>query len=306
MTMNVFYYPIFAFWFLLSLFPLRLLYLVSDLLFFPLYYLVRYRRKTVRKNLISSFPEKTEAEVQSIEKKFYSFFCDYVVETIKEMSISEKQMRRRMTFSGTDELIADMERKGARFTFIYLGHYCNWEWIASMPYWFPEGVNCGQIYHPLYNKAFNELFLKLRGRHGAQNIAMKETLRRIIEMKRNGKHNVIGFISDQAPKWNSIHHFTPFLNHETPVFTGTEKIGQQVNAIIYFADVSRPKRGYYHCHLYRLAEDVKTMKEFELTDLYMQHLEKMIRREPQYWLWSHNRWKRTREEWERRTKNNEN
>ena len=298
--MNILYHLAFAFWYACSLLPLRFLYVVSDMLYYPLYYVVRYRRRVVRKNLTESFPEKTTAEIIRIEKQFYAFFCDYVVETLKQFSMSEKQMRRRMTFSGTDDIIRDMEREGKHFTFIYLGHYCNWEWIASMPYWFPEKTLCGQIYHPLYNKAFDRLFLKLRSQYGAICIPMKETLRKIIEMRRQGEQVVIGFISDQAPKWNSIHHFTPFLHHETPVFIGTEKIGRKMDAVIYFAEVTRPRRGYYHCHLYRMVDDIGAVSEYEVTDIYMQHLEQMIRREPQFWLWSHNRWKRTKAEWERR------
>lgn len=298
--MNIVYHLVFAFWYVCSLLPFRVLYALSDALFYPLYYVVRYRRRVVRRNLVESFPEKTEEEIVHIEKQFYSFFCDYIVETLKQLSLSEKEMRRRMTFSGTDDLIRDMEREDKHYTFIYLGHYCNWEWIASMPYWFPKGTVCGQIYHPLYNKAFDRLFLEMRSRYGAQCIPMKETLRKILEMRRRSNHVVVGFISDQAPKWNSIHHFTPFLHHDTPVFIGTEKLGRKLDAVIYFADVTRPRRGYYHCHLYRMVDDVEAVPEYQVTDVYMQHLEQMIRRAPQYWLWSHNRWKRTRAEWEQR------
>ena len=298
--MNIVYHLVFAFWYVCSLLPFRVLYALSDALFYPLYYVVRYRRRVVRRNLVESFPEKTEEEIVHIEKQFYSFFCDYIVETLKQLSLSEKEIRRRMTFSGTDDLIRDMEREDKHYTFIYLGHYCNWEWIASMPYWFPKGTVCGQIYHPLYNKAFDRLFLEMRSRYGAQCIPMKETLRKILEMRRRSNHVVVGFISDQAPKWNSIHHFTPFLHHDTPVFIGTEKLGRKLDAVIYFADVTRPHRGYYHCHLYRMVDDVEAVPEYQVTDVYMQHLEQMIRRAPQYWLWSHNRWKRTRAEWEQR------
>ena len=298
--MNIVYHLVFAFWYVCSLLPFRVLYALSDALFYPLYYVVRYRRRVVRRNLVESFPEKTEEEIVHIEKQFYSFFCDYIVETLKQLSLSEKEIRRRMTFSGTDDLIRDMEREDKHYTFIYLGHYCNWEWIASMPYWFPKDTVCGQIYYPLYNKAFDRLFLEMRSRYGAQCIPMKETLRKILEMRRRSNHVVVGFISDQAPKWNSIHHFTPFLHHDTPVFIGTEKLGRKLDAVIYFADVTRPRRGYYHCHLYRMVDNVEAVPEYQVTDVYMQHLEQMIRRAPQYWLWSHNRWKRTRAEWEQR------
>ncbi len=298
--MRLLYYLFYAGWYLLSLLPFWLLYIISDGMYYLLYHVARYRRRVVRENLVSSFPEKPPAEIVRIEKKFYAFFCDCVVETIKQFSMPEAEMKRRMTFTGIDGLQRDMRGQGAGFVFIYLGHYCNWEWIASMASAFDKDIVCGQIYHPLYNKAFDRLFLGLRSRYGGMCIPMKETLCRIIEWKREKLNVVIGFISDQAPKWNSIHHFTSFLNHDTPVFTGTEKIGRQVNALIYFADVTRPRRGYYNCRLYRMVDDVKALREFEVTDIYMRNLENMIRRAPEYWLWSHNRWKRTRQKWEQR------
>lgn len=295
--MKVVYYPVYAIWFLMSLLPLRILYLLSDLLYYPLFYVVRYRRKIVRKNLIHSFPDKPLSELIQIEKQFYAFFCDCIVETIKQFTLSEKGMKRRMTFSGLDEMIHVLNEEKRNFVFIYLGHYCNWEWIASLKLWVSSDIQCGQIYHPLYNKAFDKLFLRVRSQYGGICIPMKETLRHIIELKRNRQKAIIGFISDQSPKWSSIHHFTPFLHQDTPVFTGTEKIGRQVNAAIFFADVTRPKRGYYHCHFYRLTDKIDELPEYQTTDLYMQQLEQMICRAPQYWLWTHNRWKRTKEEW---------
>lgn len=300
--MKIIYYIVFAFWYLLSLLPLRALYFISDLLYYPLYYVVRYRRKVVRKNLTASFPEKTKEEITRIEKKFYAWFCDYVVETIKQFTMSEAEMKRRMTFSGVDDIAAAMEKEGKNFCFVYLGHYCNWEWIASLPYWCPDDVKCGQIYHPLRNKDFDRLFLDLRSRYGGVCIPMKETLRKIIEMRRDKQKAIIGFISDQTPKWNSIHHWCDFFHRETPVFIGTEKIGKQVDALIYFAHVSRPKRGYYHCDFQPMTHQAKEVPDYELTDEFTRLLEKMITEVPYYWLWTHKRWKRTKEEWIKRQK----
>ena len=298
--MKLVYYLVFALWYLLSLLPLRLLYVFSDILYYPLYYCFRYRRKVVRENLANSFPGETEEEIIETEKKFYHFLCDYMVETIKLFTMSKKEMRRRMTFGGVREIVRKMEEENKTFCFVYLGHYCNWEWIASLPYWCPEDVLCGQIYHPLYNKAMDKLFLRLRNHFGGECIAMKETLRRIIELKRAKQKTIIGFISDQAPKWNSIHHWTSFFHRETPVFIGTERIGKQVDALIYYADVKRTKRGYYHCEFKQLATDAKEVPDYELTDKYTRLLEEMITNYPEFWLWSHKRWKRTKEEWIRR------
>lgn len=298
--MKITYYIVYALWYLLSLLPLGFLYFVSDLLFFPIYYLARYRRKIVRKNLTGSFPEKDLKEIVRIEKRFYHFFCDYIVETLKLFSMSKEQMKRRMVFKGVDHIVDAMEKEDKNFCFVYLGHYCNWEWIASLPYWCPDDVKCGQIYHPLYNKAFDRLFLRLRNQFGGECIAMKETLRRIIELKRAKQKCIIGFISDQAPKWNSIHHWCDFLHRETPVFIGTERIGKQVDALIYYADVRRTRRGYYVCEFKPLTHHAKEVPDYELTDRFTHLLEEMIKERPDYWLWSHKRWKRTKEEWIRR------
>jgi KDO2-lipid IV(A) lauroyltransferase len=298
--MNITYYILFGFWYLISLLPLCVLYFISDLLFYPLYYLIKYRRRVVRDNLTQSFPEKDEAEIVRIEKQFYHFFCDYVVETIKLLSIPRKELTKRMTMGGTEEIARKLKEENKTFCFIYLGHYCNWEWMASLQNWVPDDILCAQIYHPLYNKAFNQLFLHLRNQFGGESIGMKETLRRIIELKREKQKTIIGFISDQAPKWNSIHHWTNFLNRETPVFIGTERIGKQVDALIYYADIKRIKRGYYHCEFKQLVSNVQELPDYEVTDIYTRQLEQMIKEVPQYWLWTHKRWKRTKEEWIRR------
>ena len=226
------YYLVNGFWWLFSLLPLKLLYVLSDCIYYLLYYCIRYRRKVVRKNLVNSFPQKTEKEIIKIEKGFYAWFCDYVVETIKVRSFSEEEMQRRMTFEGLEAIYDDMEKNGQTFCFAYLGHYCNWEWVASLPLWTGDKLKCAQIYHPLENEAFNKMFVDVRGRFGAENITMAETLRRIIQLKREKTKTIIGFIADQTPVWHSIHLWMDFLNQETPVFTGTERIAKQVNACI--------------------------------------------------------------------------
>lgn len=298
--MKIFYFLILCFWYPLSLLPLRVLYFLSDLLYYPLYYCIRYRRSIVRRNLTGSFPEKESKEIVRIEKEFYQFFCDYVVETIKLLTLSKKHLMKRMTFEGIDTIIQDMEKHDKDLCFVYLGHYGNWEWIASLAYWTPQPILCAQIYHPLRNKAFDRLFLNLRNQFGGECIPMKVTLRRIIELKKARQKTIIGFISDQLPKWSSIHHFTPFLHRETAVFTGTEQMGKKLGALIYYAEVTRPQRGTYHCTFKKLVENPTAMQDFEITDKYTMLLEEMIRKEPYLWLWSHDRWKRTKEEYERR------
>lgn len=295
--MKFVYHILFFLLYLLSLLPMRLLYLLSDGLFFPLFHIVKYRRKVVEKQLDECFPEKSMQERRAIERQFYHFFCDYLVEVIKLFSISKKEMMRRMKFVGIEQVRKELKDK--KFCFLYLGHYCNWEYIASLSYWLPE-IHCGQIYHRIYNQAFDELFLKLRGQFGGESILMKDTLRRILTLRNQEKKVMIGFIADQLPKWENMHHWTTFLNHDTSFFIGAERIAKQVDAALYYVDVERVKRGYYQVRFRLMTLHPKEFPDYELTDQYARLLEESIRRQPAYWLWTHKRWKRTKEEWLKR------
>lgn len=294
---NILYAIIFIIWYLLSLLPLKVLYALSDGLFYLVYHIVKYRRPLVRKNLTDSFPEKSETEIVKIEKDFYSWFCDYIVETLKLFTMSKKQMRRRMIFHNTEEVERQVE--AGKSCAVYLGHYGNWEWISSLPLWLSDKATCLQIYHILENKAINDLFLYVRGRMGANSVSMADTMKDIIKRKREGQTMVIGFIADQVPLWNSIHYWTDFLHHDTPVFTGTERIAQHQDMAVFYLDVRRPRRGYYEATFRLITDKPKEAEKFSITETYMNLLEATIKRTPQYWLWSHNRWKRTHEEYNR-------
>ena len=291
------YWAVYGFGHLVSLLPFWLLYLLSDVLYFFVYHVVRYRRDVARENIAGSFPEKPQKELRGIERKFYHFFCDYVFETLKLMTVSRKSMAKRITFKGLEQLEDAFHKEGHPFVFIYLGHYCNWEWIASMSWFVSPSIHCAQIYHPIYNKAVDRFFLELRGRFGGESIPMRATLRRIVQLKREQRPTMIGFISDQLPKWESMHFFVPFLHRETAVFTGAEQIGRQVGAAYFFGEMSRPRRGYYECTFRRMETPSTPVTDYDMTALFMQYVERMIRKAPQYWLWTHKRWKRTKEEW---------
>lgn len=292
------YYIGYAIWHTLSLLPLRVLYVLSDLLYVLVSRIVRYRHRVIWNNLKTSFPEKADQEIRRIERDFYHYFCDYLVETIKLMTISEKQLRKRMTFTGIDQInrVLDSGQSCA----LYLGHVGNWEWITSMPLWTIPNVQCAQIYHPLENPSADKLFLKVRERFGAKCIAMNDTLREVVRYRREGQTICVGYISDQKPHWVNIHHWVDFLNHDTPVLTGTERILRSTGHAVFYADITRKRRGYYNCDFQLITLDPKSTKEWELTDSYFSALEQTIRRDPAIWLWSHDRWKRTREEFNRR------
>lgn len=291
--MKVVYYLLLALFHLLSLLPLWIHYLLSDGLFLILYYVVRYRQKVVRSNLESSFPNKTQQELRQTERDFYRWFCDYLVESVKLLTISRRQLCKRMVFKGTEPIDQCVEK--GQSVAVYLGHYCNWEWITSLPLWLSPKALCGQIYHPIENKEFDRLFLRLRQRQGAVCIPMAETLRRIFDYQQTGRPVVIGYISDQVPYWQNIHHWCDFLSHDTPVLTGTERIVRKLGHAVFYADVQRIRRGYYETEFKLITLNPDTLPEYGITDAYFKLLEETIRRAPAYWLWSHNRWKRTRE-----------
>ena len=288
------YYLIYGLCYIVSLLPLRVLYLLSDFFFLIVFHLVKYRRRLVAKHLADSFPEKTEAERECVERDFYHWFCDYLVESIKLISMSERQMKRRLVFKGTD--VVDQVVAEGQSCAVYLGHYGNWEWVTSLPLWVTPKAQCGQIYHAIENPQFDRLFLRLRQRFGAVCIPMAETLRRIIKYRQEGRPVVIGYIGDQVPFWNNIHHWCQFLNHDTPVLTGTERLTRQTGHAAFYLDVRRISRGYYEAEFQLISREPKKMAEYELTDEYFRRLEASIRRDPACYLWTHNRWKRTREE----------
>ncbi len=292
---NLTYYLSFALWFIISLLPLWVFYRLSDGLYYLVYHVVRYRRRVVYANLRSSFPEKSEAEIERIAKDFYSFFCDYIVETLKLFSMGEKNIRKRMKFEGLNQVKEDFAN--GRSVSVYLGHYCNWEWISSLGLHLDE--QCGQIYHPLENATLDRLFLYMRGRFKAQSIKMDDTFLTILKWKKEGRKNIVGYIADQVPGYNNIHYWADFLHHDTPVFTGAERISKIMDTAVYYIDVERPRRGYYVARFIKIADSLNEHPVFFATEQYFRLLEKNIQRAPQYWLWSHKRWKRTREEFNR-------
>lgn len=300
---NIAFWAVYGTWHALSLLPLWLHYLFSDVLFVLVAYVFRYRHRVIWKNLRNSYPDKSEKDLKTLQRQFYRHVCDLVAETVKYTTISDKNIMRRMTFKGSEQ-VAEILNSGQSVALL-LGHYGNWEWVTSLVLWLRplvHDVAMGQIYHPLENEVFDRVVLKARGRMGSDSVPKKETLRWILSSKRDGRPSILGYINDQVPTWHNIHHWLTFLNQETPVFTGIERIVHSQNQAAVYIDVKRVGRGRYQCEYKVITRDPSTMGEFELTDTYFKLMEQTINRAPQYWLWSHNRWKRTREEFDRRFK----
>lgn len=284
---------LYGFVWLLSLLPFFLIYRLSDLCFFILYYVVGYRKKVTRRNLHHSFPEKDEAELRKIERRFYHYFCDYIFETIKLATMTRRTMMRRMKFSGMQHIYGPLER--GHNVALYLAHYCNWEWVTGIMLHLPQTIYGGQVYHVLQSKVMDRLMLTLRSRMGTINIPMHELLRRIIKVRKEGQQLVLGFISDQGPEMFNIHYWTTFLHQETAIIDGTETVARKCDFACVYLDIRRIRRGHYAVEVLPLEENPASTPEFTVTEQYARALERNIQRQPEFWLWTHNRWKRTRQ-----------
>lgn len=271
--------------------PFGILYALSDFIFIILYYIIGYRKQTVRKNLIESFPEKDEKELHHIERQFYRNFADYIIETLKLLHISDEQMRKRMTFSGV-EIIDEALAKGQPVV-CYFAHIGNWEWAPSITLWShlkagKEAMFC-QIYRPLRNEWFDSLMLRIRGRFGAVSLPKKRSFLDLLRYRKEGMPTVTGFMSDQKPSHGDTIHVVNFLNHPTAIITGTETVCKRLGALPVYWRMTKPSRGHYHIDVIKMEADINV--DFALTDLYAKLLEENIQENPATWLWSHKRWK---------------
>lgn len=296
------YNIIYGIFYLVSKLPYRALYVISDIANLVLYHIVRYRRDIVRRNITSAFPEKSLEECISIERGFYKWFCYYFVETVKLMSVSRQELLSRIEFRGIDKIEECFDR-GQTCAGI-LGHYGNWELLSATGLVIkkhPEAV-IGLIYHPLRSQLFDRLFINMRQSMGGVCVPKKDILRYLVSFRSQNLMNLFGYIADQAPRYRNIHLWLPFLNHDTPVFTGAERIMRKMNNAVFYIDVERPERGKYIYTFKLMTDKPGEMPEFEITKKFFVMLEQTIRREPRFYLWSHNRWKRTREEFDKEFK----
>ena len=271
----------------ISILPFSLFYFLSDLLYLLIYKVVGYRRKVVYENLKNSFPEKSQKELKEIEKKFFQYLCDLVLETLKTLTISKKEALRRCAFNENAIAIFKQLNDEKKSCILVMGHFGNWEWAGSS-FSLLNSQQLYVIYHPLSNKYFDKLMYNMRSRFGTKLYAMKDTMR---EMIRNRHEiNATAFIADQTPSPEGA-YWTTFLNQDTPVFWGTEKIAQKLNYPVLYATVNRKKRGYYEVNVEYLVKNPKDTNEGEISELHTRKLEKDIMAQPEIWLWSHRRWK---------------
>ena len=272
-----------------ALLPMRILYILSDILYFLIYYVIGYRIKVVRKNLSDSFPEKTDIELRRLERRFYHHFADYIVETIKLAHISLSELQHR-GFIVNPEVLNDLLDKGHSCCMLLMGHYGNWEWLSGSTTRLKD-CRMYQIYRPLNNQAIDKLFIYLRTKFGSFGIKKNDTLRDIIALKREGIRSLVIFLADQTPSPSNLHYWTTWLNQDTPMLTGPERIARKLNIPVIYLDVRQLRRGYYDATLHIISENPKDTPEFWITEQYARMMERSILRDPAYYLWTHKRWK---------------
>lgn len=284
--MKIKYFPFYG----LSMLPMSMLYAFSDFIFYIVYYLLKYRRNVVSDNLRRSFPHKNELEIQHIEKSFYKHFCDIIFETIKGLTISSKEIEKRIQFKNLDLIEKYFnERKNI---VMYAAHQGNWEWLSFLQLYVPyQGLT---VYKPLSNKYFNELMKLIRERFGAICIETNKSYRTILEFIQNDQLTLTAVIGDQCPAKDSAKCWLNFLNQETAFFKGAERIVERTSQIALFPAFTRKQRGVYELEFKPIYEQQDTEISSYIIEEYAKALEEAIINSPEMWLWSHKRWKLTK------------
>ena len=296
MKSKLIYWLVYGGMWLFSALPFRVLYVLSDFNYLLMYHVGRYRRKVVRENLEKSFPEKTEAERLQIERKFYRYLSDYMLEDLKLLHMSAEDLCQRMIYKNTEQYLELTEKYGG--IIVMIPHYANYEWLIGMGSVMKPGDVPVQVYKPLKDKYLNELFKQIRSRFGGYNIPKHSTAREIIKLKREGKNMVVGLITDQWPSGDR--YWTTFMGQETAFLNGAERIAKIMNFPVFYCELTKTRRGYCEAEFKLMTEAPKETVEGEITDMFAHKLEQTIRREPAYWLWSHKRWKFTKKECEQK------
>ncbi|MFD2828399.1 lysophospholipid acyltransferase family protein [Leeuwenhoekiella polynyae] len=272
---------------LISKLPFWLFYKVSDAVFVLAYHIVGYRRKTVTKNLKLAFPEKEASEIMKIEKQFYRHMCDMFLEMIKSISISAEELQKRFQFD--DLTIIEKLAKEQRSSLIVMGHYASYEWLTALQFYFDHSGY--GIYKRIKNPYFDKLIHDIREKWNSKLLANKEATFIIRKQQRAGKMATYAFIADQSPKTRRNQYCTNFLGQNVPFFTGVERLAKSENMPVLYLAVDKVKRGFYKASFKVITEEPNSVPDYNITDAFAEHLENQIYKAPQYYLWTHKRFK---------------
>ena len=265
----------------------RLIYLFSDCLYLILYHVISYRKKLVRKNLALALPEKTFLERKIIEKKYYKHLSDLFLESFKSLNISEVDIKKRYRFKNI-ELLDELYKKKKNIILMG-GHYASWEWFFIIDRLTDYRINA--IYKKLSNKYFDSLIKKIRSKYNGNLISTKNTFKEILKNTKLKGLNIYGFASDQSPKKNKATYWNNFLNNFVPFHTGAEIIAKKYDMAVVYMNVEKVKRGYYLASFELITDKPKKYKDFKITEDFIKLLENQIFKAPEYYTWTHNRFK---------------
>lgn len=278
---------LYPFLWLISILPFRLLYIVSDAVYALVYYVIRYRRKIVRQNIALALPHLSKKEQLAVEKKSYRHLCDMFLEMIKTMTISEKEMDKRFTFTNL-ELYQELEKEQKSIA-LMCAHYASYEWVVSMnKHIIFEGY---AIYKKIANKHFDKLVKDIRSKFKATLITTRETIPTVEKNYKTNHLGVYGFASDQSPQLSKTHHWGTFMGIETPVHTGAEMLAKRYDMNVIFLRTKKIKRGYYQATFELMFDNPKEVPNYQISDEFLRRVEKQIYEAPEYYMWTHKRWK---------------
>lgn len=280
----------YPFLWIVSILPFPIFYFLSDCVYLLVYHVIGYRKKVVRANLALALPHLTAKERLQIEKKSYHHLCDMFLEMVKTMTISSAEMNKRFVVTNL-EVMTDLEKKGKSIMLI-ASHYASWEWLLS----FNQKVSLKGIgvYKKLANKHFDKLVRDIRSKYNTELVPTNQTIPLIADNQRNNNQCIYGLASDQSPKADRIFHWQSFMGVEVPVHTGPEMLAKKYDMNVVFAKVKKIKRGYYALTIVPLSENAKSVPDFEITEAYIKEVEKQIAEAPEYYFWTHKRWKHRR------------
>ncbi|MCF6142380.1 lysophospholipid acyltransferase family protein [Flavobacterium sp. K77] len=280
----------YPFLWIVSILPFPIFYFLSDCVYLLVYHVIGYRKKVVRANLALALPHLTAKERLQIEKKSYHHLCDMFLEMVKTMTISSAEMNKRFVVTNL-EMMTDLEKKGKSIMLI-ASHYASWEWLLS----FNQKVSIKGIgvYKKLANKHFDKLVRDIRSKYNTELVPTNKTIPLIANNQRNNIQCIYGLASDQSPKADRIFHWQSFMGVEVPVHTGPEMLAKKYDMNVVFAKVKKIKRGYYELTIVPLSENAKSVPDFEITQAYIKEVEKQIAEAPEYYFWTHKRWKHRR------------
>jgi KDO2-lipid IV(A) lauroyltransferase len=280
----ILYYPLLL---LVSYLPFRLLYILSDFLFLIMYYVIGYRKKVVSHNLKLALPYLTDSERKTIERKSFQHLCDMFLETMKTMSITPKQIDERFVFKNI-EVYYDLEKEGKSIA-LMCAHYASYEWAVSLN----KKINLKgyAIYKKISNKYFDQLIRDIRSKFKAYLIHSRESISIIEQNSLNNELCLYGFASDQSPLIKPLTYWSKFLNIEVPIHTGAEHLAKKFDMNVLYLKVEKVKRGHYEAYFEVLSNDVLSIPDYQITDVFMKKVEEQIYAAPEFYMWTHRRFK---------------